>query len=174
MHKKIKTHLNTVRVNFPKPRTKKAALEFIGLQTQHGTDTTGAFVQPMTYAINVKIWHWHFDSEEQREAWGKAVDSGMEFWDWHLYAEEFEKKHNAKVTFAGRSSGWIILLDQHGYAPYDTSSMYELQTERSAKEVVALAQVLWEFHRLVAELAEDFIYFAEEADHEPSTPDQRA
>jgi hypothetical protein len=86
----------------------------------------------------------------------------MMFWDWKMYVEEFEKKHSARVTFAGRSSGWIILLDQYGFGPYNKYDMWELTNQCSAKEVVALAQTLWEFHRLVAELAEDFLHFAEE------------
>lgn len=158
MPKKIKrSHLTSWNNLIPKPRTKKTAIAFLTQHSTHSTDQTGSWMQPQTYALNVKAWHWNWFSEDEKTAWWAAVSEGSPGWDFNLLVDEFQRDHQCIVTLTGRSSGWLTLLGT-AWQPYGVIGERNLN-EMSAADVKTLAHTVWAFDRLADELADDFTQY---------------
>jgi len=159
MPKTIKrSHLTSWNNLIPKPRTKKTAIAFLTQHSTHATDQTGSWIQPQTYSLNVKAWHWQWFSDAEKDAWWAAVAEGSPGWEFGLLVDEFQREHDCIVTLTGRSNGWLTLLGS-AWQPYGVIGEQKLQ-EMTASEVKALAHTVWLFDRLADELADDFTSYA--------------
>lgn len=150
-------HLTTTRIGGRIPRTKKAAMDYLRKQARHGTDQTGAFIQPQTYAICVKLWSWSFKDEAEETLFRTAIGKDLVFWDWESLVSEFVEKHNCRVTFGGRSSGWLLLLEKD-WSPFGI--YVDDFKDATAKEVIQVARTVWDFNHLAEAIADDFLWYA--------------
>lgn len=113
--------LQTAAVLGTKPKSRERCLRYIEQHTKyHVSSYTDAF------AINVKLWHFVWKTEAEKDATFALIDhDGLQMSDFlDTYAiETFERDHNLKVNFVGRSGGWMVLMlpdERTGYAMPDS------------------------------------------------------